>query len=182
MQLLFLLFGHFQEMVYDVLHFLFQFIFWVLETIHKEGFVLAINLGNDMMPEMLDFMVPENAFKEWKAMEVKIFILLNTEIGHNLKVNIGDMVNDSASCDKMGITWLKILEKSVDKNLIGFGSFNFHNFAESEGLLHKVANELHELVDTMFIDKGPLLRKMGVKCLIEAEAIFADLFGEGMGH
>jgi hypothetical protein len=87
------------------------------------------------------------------------------------------MVNDSTSCDKMGITWLKILEKSFGKNLIGFGSFNFHNFAESEGLLHKVTNELHELVDTMFIDKGPLLRKMGIKCLIKAEAIFPDLFG-----
>ena len=57
-----------------------------------------------MMPEMLDFMVPEDAFKELKAMEVELFILLNTVIGHNLKVNIGDMVNDSASCDKMGIT------------------------------------------------------------------------------
>jgi hypothetical protein len=182
MQLLFLLFRQLQEMVNDVLEFLLQLIFWVLEAVHKERLVLAINLRNDMMPEMLDFMVSQKVFKEFESMEIELFILLNTIIGHNFKVNISRMVNDSASYNKMRVTWLEIFENGVGKKLIGFGTLNFHKLAKGKWLFHKVPYELHELVDTMFIEKGPLLAEISVKSFIKAETIFPELLGEGVRY
>jgi hypothetical protein len=46
-------------MVDDVLKLLLQFLFRVLETVNQKSFVLSINLGDYMMPEMLNLVISE---------------------------------------------------------------------------------------------------------------------------
>jgi hypothetical protein len=48
--------------------------------------------------------------------EIELLILFDTVISHNLKVNISDVVNDSASFHyKTKITWFEIFEYGTGK-------------------------------------------------------------------
>lgn len=86
-------------MLNNALELLFKLFFRVLETVHEEGFVLAINLRNDVVPKMLDTVVSKQMFKHLKSVEVKLFVLFNTVVGYDFEVNVSDMVNDAASFD-----------------------------------------------------------------------------------
>ena len=102
MELFFLLFGELQEIIDDFLKFFFKLIFRVLETVDEEFFVFSVDLGNDVVSEMFDFVISHKKFKNLKSMEVKLFILFDTIIGNDLEIKVSHMINDTASFDKIG--------------------------------------------------------------------------------
>lgn len=84
-------------MIDSALELLLQFIRGVLETVNQESFIFAIDLTNDMMPEVFNLMISQQIFKQFQPGKVKLFILLYTIVSHNFKVQIRNMVNDATS-------------------------------------------------------------------------------------
>jgi len=48
---------------------------------------------------MLNLMSFQHFFEHFQSMEIKLFILFNTEIGYDFEIQVGNMVQQTASFD-----------------------------------------------------------------------------------